>query len=66
MSWISGPCDEREEERNVVPAVDDEEIGYVVPRMIWGGATHYAGIVDRVNPGHFERVSTSSDGGEDH
>ena len=54
MSWISGPCDEPEEERNVVPPTDDEEIEFEPePRFVWGLSTNFAGITDRVNPGHF-------------
>ena len=57
MSWISGPCNEPE-------PVDDEQedVEYVTPRMVWGGATNFMSAVDRVNPGHFERPWTEGDG----
>lgn len=41
MSWNSGECHGPEPEPRRRP------------RMVWGQATHYAGIVDTVNPGHW-------------
>lgn len=41
MSWNSGECR------------DPEPEPLRRPRMVWGQATHYAGIVDTVNPGHW-------------
>jgi hypothetical protein len=39
----------------------DGDVEEETPRMIWGQATHYAGIVDRDNPGHFRSVPKGDD-----
>lgn len=30
-------------------------------RAVWPQATHYAGIVDRSNPGHWQELDTAAD-----
>jgi hypothetical protein len=49
---------------NTDEPVDDEQddVECVTPRMVWGGATNFMGVVDRDNPGHFRRRHTDGDG----
>lgn len=57
MTWISGPC---HDEPDPEPRPERR-----LPRMVWGQATHYAGIVDTINPGHFEPEPRTDDGEAD-
>lgn len=56
MTWISGPCGPDDGVDGIPVEDEEEQLEYEQPRMVWGQATHYAGIVDRDNPGHFTKT----------
>ena len=59
MGEVPLPAEDPPELEETEPT--DKGLEYVTPRMVWGGATNFMGITDRVNPGHFERPRAGDD-----